>query len=129
MPPAYQTWYSRVSPESGDDSTSSWLGSLVSRNCQQPGPNGVASAVSLMHCPSGKSPAFWLESGGNTYVSPASAFESRFSFGFFASAFSDEVFVIAQRTTVFAVPVGLPVSEPSPATVLSRYSVPPASVA
>ena len=36
----------------------------------------------------------------------------------------DFVFVSAQRPTRRAVPVGLPVSEPSPAIVLRKYSVP-----
>ena len=42
---------------------------------------------------------------------------------------SEDVFVSAQSPMRFAVPVGLPVSEPSPAIVLSRNSVPPLSVA
>ena len=37
---------------------------------------------------------------------------------------SDLVFVSAQRPMRRAVPVGFPVSEPSPAMVLRRYSVP-----
>ena len=42
---------------------------------------------------------------------------------------SDFVFVSAQRPIRRAVPVGLPVSEPSPVIVLRKYSVPFASLA
>ena len=54
----------RLSFESRTDSTSLWAGSATNRNCQQPGPNGVDMVVSLMHWPSGKSPAFWFAFGG-----------------------------------------------------------------
>ena len=42
--------------------------------------------------------------------------------------FSELVLVRAHSPTRLAVPVGLPVSVPSPAIVLRRYSVPPRSV-
>ncbi|TCC56569.1 hypothetical protein E0H73_33405 [Kribbella pittospori] len=75
-----------------------------------------------MHSPSGMSPGFWSDAGGTTYVW---LFVSRLvipSAG--AAVFSDAVLVIAQMPRRRAVPVGLPVSLPSPAIVLSAYSVP-----
>ena len=75
-----------------------------------------------MHCPSGKSPGFWSDFGGKTYVWLLTSRLVMPSDGVDVS--SDFVFVSAQRPIRRAVPVGLPVSEPSPAMVLRKYSVP-----
>src|SRR3954453_10478629 len=118
----------RVSLASRGPSTSLCAGSSCgSKNhCQQPGPNGVAIVVSLMHSPSGMLPGFWSDFGGNTYVSLLIGLLVIPRAG--VAVFSDWVFVSAQRPSLRAVPVGLPVSEPSPATVLRKYSVPFRSV-
>ena len=67
VPLTYHVCCMRVSLESGVDSTSLWAGSGgLKSTCQQPGPNGVGDVVLLMHCPSGMSPGFWSDFGGNT---------------------------------------------------------------
>src|SRR3989442_15296732 len=112
----------RVSFEPGVDSTWLWAGSGgLKRNRQQPGPNGVGIFVSLMHCPSGKSPGFWFAFGGNTYVSLLISLLPSTSDGL--ALFRDDVFESDQSAILFAVPVGLPVSEPSPAIELRKNSV------
>ena len=68
------------------------------------------------------SPGFWSDFGGNTYVWLLISRLVIPSAGDAES--SDFVFVSAQRPMRRAVPVGLPVSEPSPAIVLRKYSVP-----
>ncbi len=67
FPLAKVTCIIRLSPESGVEITSLCAGSATNKNCQHPGPNGVGMVVSLMHWPSGKSPAFWFDLGGTLY--------------------------------------------------------------
>src|SRR5262245_2312371 len=78
--------------------------------------------VSLMHWPSGKSPAFCSDFGGKTYVSLFTSLLESETFG--VAVFSDAVLINAQTARRRAVPVGLPDSEPSPPIVLTKYSVP-----
>ena len=88
---------------------------------------GSKSVLSFKHSPRGMFPTFWSDLGGNTYVSLL--IRRLVICGFGLDVFSDAVFVRAQRPIRRAVPVGLPVSEPSPAIVLRKYSVPFLSVA
>ena len=68
VPFVYQVCCILESSESGVEMTSSCAGSSTKRSCQHPGPKTVGVVVSLMHCPSGKSPGFWSDLGGTTYV-------------------------------------------------------------
>src|SRR3954452_5060302 len=116
----------RVSFESRCDSTSSCAGSLTNRNCQQPGPNGVAIVVSLMHWPSGKSPAFCSDFGGIAYSPTVSVSWLSASDG--ELELSDDVFVSAQTSSWFEEPGPGVVPSPcasSAAFELMKYSVPP----
>src|SRR4051812_36447416 len=113
----------RVSLESSVDWTSSCFGSGgLKSSCQQPAPNGVGVVVLLMHSRSGVFPGFWSERGGNVYVSLLISRLLSASEGEAESI--DFVFVSAHSPMRWAVPVWLPVSKPSPAIVLRKYSVP-----
>src|SRR4249919_2270353 len=130
FPFAYQTCCTRVSVESGFDSTSGCQGGGsveggAKKSAQQPMPP-PKSVLSFKHSPRGMLPTFWSAFGGNTYVS---LLMRRLVICGFGDVFSDAVLVSAQRPIRRAVPVGLPVSEPSPAIVLRKYSVPFLSVA
>jgi hypothetical protein len=76
----------------------------------------------LMQSASGTLPTFWFDFGGKTYVWLLISRLVQSTAG--AVELSDAVFVSAHSPMRRAVPVGFPVSEPSPAIVLSRYSVP-----
>src|SRR6476619_3760930 len=114
----------RVSLASRCEMTSLCAGSPTNRFCQQPGPNGVDMVVSLMHWPSGKSPAFWLALGGTAYRPTVSVVLERLSAGL--ALLSDLVLLSAQTSKL--------VEEPSPLASSAalddrKYSVPPCALA